>query len=389
MGCGASSQIIPVNERPLSDAEQLACKRTLAILESLLAQAKAELAKPPAATNTRLPVISHDERAPSGERGLSLAALRAVRTFYAKHGGLKKEMGSVCKQAGFNASVCSLTHSTGLSLAETIELEAKKDGLPSDGIVGRATSFFSYSWTGTKLVDMLGSVDLLVAELETQEASAEGGGKQPLGKPRYMWVDMFAASQNLLAGAYRHPDITRETDLPGFLARKEDTDRLFDGGLEACHEMFFYASPLMDEWEAPPHDFLEPDKWIRPERFIRKGPSAITRAWVSSQGLHAALATHAPSGSLPGYPRSFWLSPSSHSADRPAFESPCGDQCLFELTTGLSLGHTLHFALSPEDHGIVAEIIVDEFDGIVEILAGIDAHLAQVSKVRALRLEPS
>ena len=210
-----------------------------------------------------LPVIPHEERLPSGERGLSVAALEGIRRFYERQSVLQKTMGDVCKEVGFGASVCRLTRRTGLSLAETIALESGGD----TELVGPATSFFSYSWTGTRLDEMLGAITRLTGRLEVDGADVA----------RYVWVDMFAASQNLLAGVFRDEAVTKASDPAGYLARKEDTDRLFDGALEAVGEIFFYASPLLDEWDAPNHPWLSPEqKGSPPSR--SKGPAAITRA---------------------------------------------------------------------------------------------------------------
>ena len=42
-----------------------------------------------------MPVVAHEKRLASGARGLSLDALRAVRTFYEAHGALGKTMAEV------------------------------------------------------------------------------------------------------------------------------------------------------------------------------------------------------------------------------------------------------------------------------------------------------
>ena len=51
-------------------------------------------------------------------------------------------------------------------------------------------------------------------------------------RPRYVWVDMFCASQNLLAGVYRDARLVAKASA-AYRARKEDTDALFDGALDA------------------------------------------------------------------------------------------------------------------------------------------------------------
>ena len=180
-----------------------------------------------------LPVLTHDARIPSGSRGMSLTMLRAVHAFYQSCDGLHKVMGDVCKEPGCGTSVCSLTLSTGLSLAESIVLACGIDSPRAPLLVARATTFFSYSWTGTELGDMLSAVEDVISKLE-----AEPGAQR-----RYVWVDMFAASQNLLAGVFKDEQFARGS--PGYLARKEDTDRIFDDALDSVHEVCLYASPLV------------------------------------------------------------------------------------------------------------------------------------------------
>jgi len=160
----------------------------------------------------RLPVRTHAARLSSGDRGISLACVRALREWYRARGALDKVMGDVCKEEGFGASVVAITRSTGLSLAESLVLTAGEREMGA--LVCRATSFFSYSWTGTKLGDMLDAVERTVAKLEAAD-----------GRRRFVWVDMFCASQTLLAGVFRDPAVTKEADPAGYAARKEDTDR--------------------------------------------------------------------------------------------------------------------------------------------------------------------
>ena len=175
-------------------------------------------------------------------------------------------MSDVCKEEGFNASVVSLTRSSGLSLAETLELEGAAAGISTGGIVGEASVFFSYSWTGTRLDDMLGAIADAAPGLPL---SATVGGP-------CVWVDMFAASQNLLAGAFH--DNAHQKGSTGYSARKEDTDRIFDDALSAVCAVLFYCSPLMGEWEAPLHPFLSPEHAEQSFPWMRRGPAAISRA---------------------------------------------------------------------------------------------------------------
>ena len=191
MGCAASTSDAKAVPSSLGSPSTVGAqshddRREHALL--LLATLLASRAAPP------LPILTHDQRRPSGRRGLSLRLLRAIREFYREHGGLDKVMGDVCKEAGFAASVCALTRSTGLSLAESVEHAAESSGASSAALVGHATTFFSYSWTGTRLGDMLDAVE---GQLERLEAAD--------GRPRFVWIDMFCASQNLLAGVFE-PD---------------------------------------------------------------------------------------------------------------------------------------------------------------------------------------
>ena len=139
-----------------------------------------------------LPILKISERRRSGLRGLSRTALYGARDFYAKQGALDKVMQDIVNEPGFAFSACELTKSTGLSLAESLVLAAGEgDGI--DELVGEATSFLSYCWQGTKLRDMLDAIEKILAALEAD------------GKRRYVWIDIFCASQNLLQGVIKDP----------------------------------------------------------------------------------------------------------------------------------------------------------------------------------------
>ena len=314
------------------------------------------------------PVHSHDRRLPSGERGLSRAALSGLRSFYERMGGLDKLMADVCKEDGFGASVCALTRATGLSLAETIVIEAEARsgahgessagtaigaatgtpaGAPVDApddfpveapvdvpnllvgvLIGEATTFFSYSWTGTRLGDMLWALETKLAALEAAD-----------GVVRYVWVDMFAASQNLLAGEFlpngrEARELLKASDPEAYKACKEDTDRIFADALRPVRELLLYAFPLVGEWDAPPHPFLLAERGEAPAAgWKRQGPAAITRAW-----------------------------------------------CLYELVQALAKRATLHVVLARADVDRFEEVLVDDFDAIAHAVAGVDARDAQISK---------
>ena len=57
---------------------------------------------------------------------------------------------------------------------------------------GNATTFFSYSWNGTLLADLGAAADRALVQLGSADAEA--------APPRFLWLDMLCASQNLLAG---------------------------------------------------------------------------------------------------------------------------------------------------------------------------------------------
>ena len=117
-----------------------------------------------------LPVRSpHKRRLQSGRRGITRAMLRAIRRIYLARGALGMLMSDVCKMQGFEWSVCALTRSTGLSLVETLVLTAEARGEVADALIGLATTFFSYSWEGTKLGDMLDAIERRLAELEAAD----------------------------------------------------------------------------------------------------------------------------------------------------------------------------------------------------------------------------
>jgi len=268
-----------------------------------------------------VPVRPHARRLPSGRRGITRAMLRAIRRFYRARGALGMLMGDLIKKKGFKWSVCALTRSTGLSLIESLALTAEARGEVADALIGLATTFFSYSWEGTKLGDMLDAIERRLAELEAAD-----------GVTRYVWIDIFAASQTLLSGEFdagRYPRGSEE-----HTARKEDTDHVFADAMAAISELLLYCSPLTAKWRAPNQPFLLPERGEPPARWMRRGPGAMTRAW-----------------------------------------------CLFELVKALAKGATLHVVLAPADVNGFAALLTRRFGEIAGIVAGIDAADAQITMV--------
>ena len=179
MGCGASKKktVAPADPRSAKTTVKFkvdvpkgltAQELTIHLLDALAAKEE----------RVTLPILKTSERRRSGLRGWSRTALYGARDFYAKQGALDKVMQDVVNEPGFAFSACELTKSTGLSLTETLVREAG-EGEGIEELVGEATCFFSYSWTGTKLRDLLAAIERVLAKLEAAD-----------GKRRYVWVDM-------------------------------------------------------------------------------------------------------------------------------------------------------------------------------------------------------
>ena len=268
-----------------------------------------------------LPVRSHARRMPSGQRGMSRAMLRAIRRFYGPRGALGKLMGDLIIEEGFEVSVCALTRSTGLSLIESLALTAEERGKDASALIGLATTFFSYSWMGTSLGDMLDAVERKLDELEATD-----------GVTRFVWIDIFAASQTLLAGEFDADRFVWGTE--EHRARKEDTDHVFADAMTAISEILLYCSPLTAEWPAPNQPFFLPERGEPPIGWMRRGPGAMTRAW-----------------------------------------------CLFELVKALAKGATLHVVLAPADVDGFEALLTTRFDEIAGIMACLNAADAQITKI--------
>ena len=90
---------------------------------------------------------------------------------------------------------------------------------------------------------------------------------------------ILTASQNLLAGKYRDPSVTKERDPAGHAAREEDVNGMIAGALEATSELWFFATPILGEWEAPAHEMMLPGRSRPPAPWTRRGPYPMTRGW--------------------------------------------------------------------------------------------------------------
>ena len=170
MGCCASKESIApapgsvafAAAKPLApmtpEAQAVAQARTVHLLESLATKEE----------RVERPVLPNSKRRRSGQRGMTRALLFGVKAFYEQHGALDKTMQDIVNESGFPFSACELTKSTGLSLTETLVREAGK-GEGIEELVDEATCFFSYSWTGTKLRDLLAAIERVLAKLEAAD----------------------------------------------------------------------------------------------------------------------------------------------------------------------------------------------------------------------------
>ena len=258
MGCAASKKSVDPGPpravrgaaaRPLApltpEALAAAQARTVRLLESLAAKEE----------RVEQPVLPNKERLRSGQRGMTRALLFGVKAFFEQHNALDKTMQDIVNEPGFQFSACELTKSTGLSLTETLVREAG-EGEGIEELVGEATCFFSYSWTGTKLRDLLAAIERVLAKLEAAD-----------GKRRYVWVDILCASQNLLQGVIKDPDLS-------------SAEVGIEDAISTASELLFYMEPLSeDEWTAPAHPFLLAEQGEPAAGWKRRGPAALTRAW--------------------------------------------------------------------------------------------------------------
>ena len=285
-----------------------------------------------------LPKLEHHQRIPSGGRGVSLRFLRGFLAFVMRTDAAasSREMKYVCKGPPEDVSVCQLTACTGLSLAESVIVICEEHGIDSSVLVGKAEIFFSYSWEGTKLSDVVNAIGRVVDRIHADEEECT----------RYFWIDMYCASQNLLGGKYfaSEEEKMRLKGIPGqaeYLRRKEDTDSLFEDAVYKTRRIVFFCSPLIDEWKAPPHVFLsaEHEQQFGHLRsgdtpYMRRGPFSITRAW-----------------------------------------------CLFELSKALLCKHQLFIELNDTDRARLKQLVLHDLDKLLTVFGSIDASAAQVSKV--------
>ena len=199
-----------------------AVRRSLRLLNRLHTISRTNLALP------TVPVVPHQLRLASARRGLSRAALQALRQWCSAHELDERTLSEVCFGEG-TGSLCALTRHTGLSLVETLVLLAdetepqlfpvgplSRSGLAlsagsgvrvassathgAAGIVGDVTTLISCDPSTTRLSTLLASLDSLLSALDAAEDAQMGDALVP--QTRYLWLEALAVSPNLVAGHF-------------------------------------------------------------------------------------------------------------------------------------------------------------------------------------------
>lgn len=232
-----------------------------------------------------MPVTPHTHRVPAARRGVSLAFLRAVCRFFAKHGGVTGELahtcgGGFCDARGTTSSLrvtlSTLTAHTGLSLVESCMQHAARLGLDASPLFGRATTFISYTAQGSSLADVGTAAQRALRRLQLAEQRTGGGGA------RFLWLETLSASPLLASGSFLQGD-SYSHGTAEHAARTEDAGANLDGPLAACREHVLYLTPLFDPWIAPASPPLDSSvgSTPRPGTVERgRGPRALRHATV-------------------------------------------------------------------------------------------------------------
>jgi len=211
-----------------------------------------------------VPVHTPEQRMPSSERGLSLSALRALRRFYAQQeleGVTLREL----RWGGGSAHPCALTRHTGLSVAETLVLQAESAeavispigqvprkcivassvgygvAVQSERVIGVAqlvapvTTYVDCTAASdaTPLIDVLDAITKLVAE---EEEEAERMEATFVPAERYVWLEVFATSPTMLTGAF----MPQRFEPAARAVRTEDLEAAVEEARTAAREVFVY-----------------------------------------------------------------------------------------------------------------------------------------------------
>ena len=252
-----------------SSSPPSALSRARFLVDALIADAHTN----PKATQ---PILTHDERVRGSERGIGLPLLEVIHACYDRMGMLDVRL-SEASRGEISGSACRLTQHTGLSIAESWQLIAQREGVSQDGLLGTANLYMCYAWDSTTLGGMLHSA---MDALRLQE-KVHGPG-------RLAFIDLFAASQNLISGMYGRNNAERGS------AVSEDYDKTFETAFDVVDTVVVLLAPLFGEWPAPMdtnrkmHAYLDESREQPTSAFTRHGPMALTRAWCIkeiSQGL--------------------------------------------------------------------------------------------------------
>ena len=233
-----------------------------------------------------VPVVPHERRMGSAQRGLSIAALKALRRFYASHGGGTRTVAEMISPGSGSEGVCSLSQSTGLSLVETLALAAAaptggtgstgslgrltgssvKDGCLSlsagysgvafevkrcsgaAGLLGPATTFVRCpNPESTSLLALLDAIvetsEHLDRDFEDREDEAMLMGTAVAAAPgsRYVWLEAFAVSQPLVYGLFS-PQLCDPGSDERAAREEHPTQLLVEEALEEAVELFVFTA---------------------------------------------------------------------------------------------------------------------------------------------------
>ena len=155
MGAAASMELIEEGGGPNMDSGLVAGRREVFMaLSSLYSEKKEKLVKP---------IKAHADRIPGEMRAVTVEFLRGFVDFLMENGGEPEwDMADICKKRNHGedepgTSVLDLTAMTGLSLVESL---ARIAGVAQTfKLFGRATTYFSYPWVGTKLADVVAAIE--------------------------------------------------------------------------------------------------------------------------------------------------------------------------------------------------------------------------------------
>jgi len=208
-----------------------------------------------------VPVVAHGSRMPSAARGLSEAALRALRRFYSSHGGSSRTLRELCMPGSGSESVCCLSTHTGLSLAETLALDAEApsplgktscialsagaglSGVAFEtkrisgvaGLVGPATTFVRCDEPETTTIAEL--LDAILAKAEALDREAEERDEDTPPGGRYVWLEAFAVSQPLVHNLFA-PQLCDAGSKERAAREEQPTLELVEAALESAREVF-------------------------------------------------------------------------------------------------------------------------------------------------------